>query len=582
METNQANKALIKFQIGPVQDFIAQARSTRDLWSGSYLLSWLVAKGIRALPDSAQLIFPSKHGQPLLNSSSEKADAKGILTPNLPNIIIAEVPSEQALTIARKVNIAIRSEWHAIASSVWDNRSRFGLDDNLETRFFAQADRHLSIAWQTTPLVDCYADAYLRNGWHLDAVRQTRGFLAWQSETGPSEKDSLSGKEEALVGGTEYQEKMLKRGGEYPSLFSKHADHLGAVNIIKRCWHLAWLLGEKRLPAGSKQFSIRSIPAIAARTTKLDDEELAQEKVPGERYVAAIAFDGDSIGKWVNGDFWTDKNKLAEHHTDFSAALSDFALNRVQKIIEEIVDGSDDTKHQVEVPLGQLIYAGGDDVVALVPADAVLDIATKLRNAFREATGKIAGTDPKTGQLIQPDASAGIAIAHIKSPLQDLIREAQMAEKRAKLQGPRPAFSVTLMKRSGEISHWTAQWDDGSLPLYQAIFDAMRNSAGKILSGRFPHRLTDLLQPYCATSTGLSAREDEAGFRFCEVIRREFLFCAERQGSKSLANSLEKPLDAYLEKASPQNLPNQLERLLGLLGTLAFTIRNLPKVKASV
>jgi CRISPR-associated protein Cmr2 len=33
--------AFLLFQIGPVQDFIAQARSTRDLWSGSYLLSWM-------------------------------------------------------------------------------------------------------------------------------------------------------------------------------------------------------------------------------------------------------------------------------------------------------------------------------------------------------------------------------------------------------------------------------------------------------------------------------------------------------------------------------------------------------------
>ncbi len=40
---------LLKLQIGPVQDFIAQARSTRDLWSGSYLLSWLMAAAINAL-----------------------------------------------------------------------------------------------------------------------------------------------------------------------------------------------------------------------------------------------------------------------------------------------------------------------------------------------------------------------------------------------------------------------------------------------------------------------------------------------------------------------------------------------------
>ncbi|MCX7827213.1 MAG: type III-B CRISPR-associated protein Cas10/Cmr2, partial [Verrucomicrobiae bacterium] len=54
--------AFLKFQIGGVQDFIAQARSTRDLWSGSYLLSWLTMHAIKAVADHLgpdNIIFPS-------------------------------------------------------------------------------------------------------------------------------------------------------------------------------------------------------------------------------------------------------------------------------------------------------------------------------------------------------------------------------------------------------------------------------------------------------------------------------------------------------------------------------------------
>ena len=62
--------AFLKVQIGPVQDFIAQARSTRDLWSGSYLLSWLMTAGLKALsgeigPDA--VVFPNLRGQPLFD-----------------------------------------------------------------------------------------------------------------------------------------------------------------------------------------------------------------------------------------------------------------------------------------------------------------------------------------------------------------------------------------------------------------------------------------------------------------------------------------------------------------------------------
>lgn len=40
MTNSPSDVALLKLQIGPVQDFIAQARSTRDLWSGSSGLNW--------------------------------------------------------------------------------------------------------------------------------------------------------------------------------------------------------------------------------------------------------------------------------------------------------------------------------------------------------------------------------------------------------------------------------------------------------------------------------------------------------------------------------------------------------------
>ena len=69
------SQTLLKLQIGPVQDFIAQARTTRDLWSGSYLLSWLMATGLSKLAErlggnsaaKGAIIFPSVEAQPLFD-----------------------------------------------------------------------------------------------------------------------------------------------------------------------------------------------------------------------------------------------------------------------------------------------------------------------------------------------------------------------------------------------------------------------------------------------------------------------------------------------------------------------------------
>jgi CRISPR-associated protein Cmr2 len=584
--------SLLKFQIGPVQDFIAQARSTRDLWSGSYLLSWLVAAGIRRLKQGGgTLVFPCDADacQPLLElpSAIEHADHKAILTPNLPNIFIARVEGDP-VDLAKKVATAIDGEWRNIANAVWEELERFNLPAAMKPRFDAQVKRHLSISWMVTPLEgegdEVYRAAYCRNGWHLDAVRQVRDFSAWAScspedSAAAFEKDSLSGKEEGIYRGTG-EPNEYKLAGQ--RLLNRHKDWLGAISLIKRLWHIAYLEGKMKL--ATSQLRIRSIPAIAGREATHDDEETAAEKSAAEKYIAAIAFDGDSIGKWVNGDFLPADSRLEEHHRNFSKALSHFALQRVRAIVEREVRGCDSSGTPITVPLGQLIYAGGDDVVCLVPADVALEVAANIRDAFKEST---CGT-PSRGNL--PDASAGIAIAHIHAPLQDLIREAQKAEKRAKNEGPRPAFSVTIMKRSGEISHWTAQWpaapetpSPGGLPLYQTISDLMQSGA---LSGRFPHRVCQLLSPYLTNTSGIARQTDAVTDQETvnELIRREFAHVAERQGSPAVARQLVEPLTNYLAGLSrvPEGaiqrsiMQRSIMAVIDLCTTLAFARRTAP------
>ncbi len=547
---------LLKFQIGPVQDFIAQARSTRDLWSASYLLSWLIAAGTRKLiAQGGSLIFPDPKGQPLLDASGSwryLVNQHGLLTPNLPNIFVAEVPAEQAAGIAGSVKSEIEDEWKSISGACY--RALIGqhiLEAAQEMAFKAQVETFLSISWQITPRSDDYTGDYRRNGKHLDAVRQTRDFDARVIDlsTPANEKDSLSARDTSIISGSDAL-RMSIRNQDYRNLL-KHDDHLSAITLVKRVWHLAYLVAEKHLHADSARFAIRSTRAIAARSDELDDED-DTDVAPGDKYLAAIAFDGDSIGKWVNGDDLAPGVDLRTHHTAFSAALSDFALIRVR----DIVDSND----------GFLIYAGGDDVVALTPADVALACANELREAFRMATASIKNKDGNC-----PDASAGIAIAHFKAPLQDLIRAAQAAEKNAKNEVGRPAFSITLMKRSGEISLWGAKWGDHATGLHDAVFKAMTDGS---LRAKFPHRVCQLLEPYLTVRTGISKQADAIDAATArDLIAKEFGFAATRQGSQAIAALLAAPLGAYLNqlKDDPQTL---FTSIIGLCTTLAFADRN--------
>lgn len=326
-------------------------------------------------------------------------------------------------------------------------------------------------------------------------------------------------------------------------------------------WHLAYLQKEHDLRTTKEQFRILSTRAIAAKSKEHDDDENV-ELATGEKYFAVLAFDGDQIGKWINGEFLNSQTELATHHSNFSAALSHFALRDVRDTV---------LKHD-----GFLIYAGGDDVLALLPADQALECGEDLRDAFCIATEKFKG---KNGERL--DASVGIAIAHFKSPLQDAIRSAQAAEKRAKNQLGRNAVAVSLFKRSGETIEWGSKWESGGLKLYEVIADAL--DAGQ-LSGKFPHRAIELLEPYQTSGH----QEDVDSFDVVAVINKEFAHAVSRQSASGHATTVWanlKPklftfmtnLDSDWEKSKvedkqPAETKRQrtLNSLIGLCQTVAF------------
>ncbi|MCX8108195.1 MAG: type III-B CRISPR-associated protein Cas10/Cmr2, partial [Verrucomicrobiae bacterium] len=494
--------AFLKVQIGPVQDFIAQARSTRDLWSGSYLLSWLMAAGLKKFselvgPDA--VIYPNLRNQPLFDlhwkkdlwekvyigdkpvwESIRARENGALLTPNLPNVFLALVPAGGGPDIAKAVEQAIRGELERIAQSVWNACEKAGLTNNPQDfaftgldrkeRFDRQIKRFLSIAWQVTPWPETPDEALeltrnlplaeddkgltLRdrvqivieaatkhmpfehrdgryytddtktklnnvgvtwallialNAWQLDAVRRTRNFVAWNEggwETGTANnKDSLTGKEEAVAGGRIWLERCDELAGrknglqphqEFDAIAKrfKHDDWLGAITLVKRVWDLTYLkpqfgLDLLRMPNTHGLARHEPFSHDDAETTSIEVKE-------EERYFAVLALDGDEIGKWVSGDKCPHfRNQLADYtdgsgnrvvaleyferesdpdnqgrtlkerfdkllharrpispsyHLQFSEALSNFALHCARAIVE-VFDG-------------RLIYSGGDDVLA--------------------------------------------------------------------------------------------------------------------------------------------------------------------------------------------------------------------------
>lgn len=775
-EAEGPKPAFLRFHLGPVQDFIAAARSHRDLWSGSYLLSWLMAAGLKALtanigPDA--VIFPNLREQPLFDlqwrqdlwgkvciGESDRSVWKcfgwsntELLTPNLPNVFLALVPARTAAELARDVDRAIRAEWRSIAESVWQccEEERLTHDEagmsqaERRSRFDKQVARFLAVSWKITPWPDSLAsvealaqgfedarrespafgkgsaspvqeawsrvqaviqmatvdmprrhqdDRFYRdegdqgprrlnnlgiawsvltalNAWELDAVRQTRAFAGsragWTVGTF-SNKDALTGREEAVAGGKVWRERAEATGMKY--LFKDDA-FLAAPSLIKRLWHRTYLARRPwDLQTGAKDFPMPDTREVAAHQRQerenLDSDRDASDS---EGYFAVLAFDGDQIGRWMSGektprfrevlaDYGDGSTKvrqgaleyfersdapedppenrrpLAErfgsflatqrpvssgYHLQFSEALGNFALYCARDIVEAFN--------------GHLIYAGGDDVLAVLPADTALRCAAALRAAFRGdkdlrhhlqqapnsevvrrftvgTPGFVLREDspsadresrrhtddsgrplPRLVPGPRADASVGVAIAHFKAPLQDVVRAARDAERRAKRDATkgglgRAAVAVTLMKRSGEIIEWGARWE-GGLTLYHTLRSALEE---RKLSGKFCHRWIELLDAYLMERTGLMRRSSEGTTtEFSEVdvvIGRELEHVLFRQrGDRFPENPMERQalladirsaLETYLGtlgEATVSGAERRLQSVIGLLQTCAFAHR---------
>jgi hypothetical protein len=198
----------------------------------------LASFGLPSSEAEQSVIFPSLTGQPLYEFQclGERCprDRRLCLTPSLPNLFVASLSltEDKATALAHDVAEAIREEWLNIASKCWRELA----DDPLklvkpanEARFKRQISRFLSVTWQVTPSAHDYAAATLLNGRTFEAVRQTREFSGWAVggwETGAHcNKDSLTGREEAICGGQQWWNEKIARlherdpRGYWPTVF---------------------------------------------------------------------------------------------------------------------------------------------------------------------------------------------------------------------------------------------------------------------------------------------------------------------------------------------------------------------------
>jgi CRISPR-associated protein Cmr2 len=605
------SRSLLLFTIGPVQPFIEQARKTRDLWLGSFLLSKLMEAEMAQFvvagqeTPSPKLIFPAR----------PKTSGK---IPDLPNKFVAILASEEeAANAAGEALRRLRERWETIAAQVWEH-----LLEQVPAIQAAQAiwerqvifERFFEVYWAIAleqpgaQQEEPYGEWYSRAQRALDARKRLRDFQQDESESG--EKSTISGTREALRGergdleGVREFWKTVASGSPEAQISHDGSERLDAIDTIKRFATQAQEIPELPFPSTS---TVAAAPFIAELLRKLPQSHSLREAVeewerftsyrglregadppslpyldnlasgPGnarrdllrrdgdcyypetftpnrleenyglpnpskplkeradvpeeqlERvrklvslapailralrraaaeasippltpYYAILMMDGDHMGTLLS------KVQEQEDHKAISAALSHFSRDVAPPKVETD-----------EYP-AKLVYAGGDDVLALSPSRAVLPLSNALQEAYLGALGPATEalrkrTEEKEKPL-EVTMSAGIAIAHYLDPLSHVLREARWAEKTAKNQYGRNAVVVTLLRRSGEATMVGCKWrypdlkdkEGQPLKVFQAVERLLEQEA---VSNKFVY----ILAEEAATLSSLAEEAQESEIR---------------------------------------------------------------------
>lgn len=613
--------AFLSFSIGPVQPFVAAARSVRDLWTGSAILSWLTFQAMQPIIEElgpTALVFPALRGAPLMDLwlSKElpareqlKPNADALKAPSIPNRFLAMVPwgreGEAGRAIAARCDESVRQAWRRLADAVKQKLDPLlqQLFPDWAARWDAQIENYFEVLTAVLPTSICDDDALARllgkstfaKAWpDAGAVRALNDCMP--ADHRPSYEQKDAGRWQAQV---EFAGRLLaaaravrhvppstaaSAAGQYPNkctLFGSF-EQMGPDNLkaSRQFWEKAAAnvviegvrLGKRDrfcAVALAKRFAA---PAFLAKELGLEQDSLRipdtwtvaaalwlkragidwthfenrngqrwngqwlhwrgqhddadEDRVPDDTwtalesarkrvtqkppvYYAILKMDADEIGAWLRGEkaprlreiLHPDTRAYFEGlpdreavrtaldarrpvgpalHAAISEALANFAVHVVPHLV---------AKH-----CGTVIYAGGDDVLALLPVETALYCAWELRQAFSGLPPVNGSADPgywcrldgRELLMMGPRASlsAGIAVLHAKDDLREGLEAARQAEKAAKA-GGRDALVVTVQRRSGERTFALAAW-----PTVQWL-DEMREAFASGASDRWAYRLRE-------------------------------------------------------------------------------------------
>ena len=571
------------FAIGPVQEFVNQARRTNDFWGGSFLLSWLAGVAmVCAQRQKAEFVYPRPPDDYLLWLEG-KPGQNGLQSDNL-LLKVGAIPNRFCMKVdanfnPEQVETAVRAAWVALCQhthdqifrgtkpspavqAVWqrqiidqpgglweitwliaDSQAPQAFNPRKYWRSHVRAHEGtpfcaLMAGWQALPLSQEERQTAKTNGYHLH------------------EDDTDASADSVTSGDTRNKPKPKPNNLCAPALIKRHFAKSFASFQAPQLGLKGWPLP----PNAPSTHYLAAAPWLEAMLRKVSPQQLATHEALAE----SMGVDCDETQTRLR---MVQQAKERHHHTENACHLNApfWFTNEVAnakpalkdapallKSLKELYKTSNakPTNHyalllmdgdqmgkmlkcapeQVALALKQftskvpgivdehsgfLVYAGGDDVLALLPTHLALACAWQLRTSYLTAFAAAQSTltVPHLSQLPPASISCALLYVHSKTPLTPLLAAAHhLLDDVAKRQCDRDSLAIQIWKRSGLNLTFAQKWHrlfesekHASLPdLLQALVqDARQSKQAKQVSAKFFQRahavLQELLPLYQAT-----------------------------------------------------------------------------------
>lgn len=558
----------LHFTFTPVQAFVSQARRTRDLWAGSYLLAWLSGQAMCAiLENKGEITVPNIDGDNLIAAiqghQHDKDLAKSLGT--LPNRFTANLPEN---CDPKDYAEAIQNQWIRLAEAI---RQKIDPAGKIDKGFW---DRQIKNLWEVTWVVG--EESHL-----LDSRKNLR--LPKQNEE-CGEKCTVCGERQELsecqkkppfkpdrnhskLWWAEFKDEAKSKKIGATDLDLRENERLCAVCLTKRAFPLVagdtlgWDV-EKYYPSTAYLSAIDWLKEVldkaaleptstiradikhfveTANSLKLYNSEYNTEirdliaKSHGvEDFRKLIQLDGDVFYQSSIEADQLEKRGSNEKLSKADKAKLSEALRNVQKAVGSsatpfytllLMDGdgmgkllgkaNPQERKEISVALakfthkvpdivyknnGKLIYAGGDDVFALLPVSSAIRCADECRKAYEIAFLNLSNTiSQKRQEEIKQAAtiSAAVQFAHQNIALGVVVRDAhKLLDEVAKERTGRNALACRVWKPGGIVLTWSQPWTVGGInfvDLLETVKNAFHpDKESNRFSSKFFYKLRDL------------------------------------------------------------------------------------------